>query len=446
MNDIQKEIDILLTNALIATANKNNDIYTNGFIAIKDNKIIDIGHSSSSKTIFSAKKTINCEGKLITPGFINTHCHNPMSLYRGYANDKDLMDWLQNYIWPLEAKTVNQDMAKLGSELSLIELIRCGTTTFNDMYFFAQKCAEVTHEIGLRAFIGESVIDMPNPNCKTPDDTYDYIRSIYPNWKSHDLINITITPHAPYSVSKESFRKSKDLSEELNIRLHTHIAEAVGSEFPDSTNSSVQDLHDLKILDETVTAAHCIHLNQQDIEIFSQTGVKVSHNPESNMKLSSGTAPIMEFYNNNVDISIGTDGPASNNDLSLFNAMKTTALLQKLHLKDPKAADAQLVFNMATIGGAKCLGIEDITGSLEKGKVADLVIIDLNKPHLTPLYDIYAQIVYAMQASDVETVIVNGKILMENKIILTADEEKILQSANEFASKTGLNTINSQAA
>lgn len=433
MDNIQ-QVDTLINNAYIVTMDDKRSVYENGFIAIQGHKIVGIGDAVNSNQYKSAN-TIDAQRKLIIPGMINTHTHHPMSLYRGYANDKPLMDWLFKYILPLEAKTVNREMVRLGSSLSIIEMIKSGVTTFNDMYFFEDEVGKVAEQAGVRAYLGEGTVDAPSPSCETVDNFLKYTEDLYHQWKGHDLVTVGTAVHAPYSTSIETYRKAKDLAEKYDMRFHTHISEAVQAEFPNEETSSIQKLHEYKILDETVTAAHCVHVDEKDQEIMLECGMSVSHNPESNMKLSSGAAPIPKMFDAGINISIGTDGPASNNDLSFFGAMKFTALLHKLVGNDPTLANAKDVFYMATMGGARALGLDKKTGSLEVQKDADLVMIDLNQPHLSPLYDPYAQIVYAMQASDVENLMVRGRWVMKNREVQGLNEADTLDQVRDFVKK-----------
>jgi 5-methylthioadenosine/S-adenosylhomocysteine deaminase len=439
------QMDVLIVNGTIVSMDSNRTILEPGTVAIKDGKIVAAETSGSSKSNLKAKETIDATGKLVMPGLINTHTHAAMTIFRGYADDLPLMEWLQNYIWPAEAKYINAETVRLGTQLAAIEMISSGTTTFNDMYFFEDEVAKAAKEIGIRAVIGEGLLDFPTPNKKTPQEGLDYTEMLIRKWHNEPLITVAVAPHSPYTCSPELLKAAKNLSDKYDVPLHIHVSETE-QELNDSRNkhglTPFEYLDSLDFLGDNVIAAHSVHLTPNDIQLIAKQKVGVSHNPESNMKLASGIAPILELLDAGVKVGLGTDGAASNNDLNMFEEMDTAAISQKVFAKNSSVVNAKSVVEMATIGGAKVLGLDKEIGSLEKGKRADIIIIDLHKPHLTPLYNPYSQIVYAMDGADAETVIIEGRIVMRDNKILTVNEDKIIQDMNALAAKIREESIN----
>ncbi len=433
-----EEVDVLIVNGTIVSMDSNRTILEPGTVAIKDGKIVAAETIGSPRSELKAKETIDATGKLVMPGLINTHTHAAMTIFRGYADDLPLMEWLQNYIWPAEAKYINADTVRLGTQLAAVEMIRSGTTTFNDMYFFEDEVAKAAKEIGIRAVVGEGLLDFPTPNKKTASEGLDYTEMLIKKWRNDPLITVAVAPHSPYTCSAELLKSAKNLSDKYGVPLHIHVSETE-QELNDSRNkhglTPFEYLDSLGFLGDNVIAAHSVHLTANDIQLIAARKVGVSHNPESNMKLASGVAPIPELLNAGAKIGLGTDGAASNNDLNMFEEMDTTAKLHKVFRKNSSVVDAKSVVEMATIGGARVLGLEKEIGSIEEGKRADVIIIDLDKPHLTPMYNPYSQIVYAVDGADVETVIIEGRIVMRDHKILTVDEEKIIQDMQALAAK-----------
>jgi len=439
-NNLQ-HVDIIVLNALILTMNKERAIIENGYIVIINGKITAIGEDICLNN-YKAKKTINANGKLVMPGLINTHTHAAMTMFRGIADDITLKSWLYDNIFPLEAKHVSSQFVYLGTQLAVLEMLHSGTTTFNDMYYYEDEAAKAAKEIGIRAVISEGLIDFPAPNSPTSQDGLNYTEYLLNKWKGDSLIKVGVAVHAPYSCSDKLFISAKKLADKYNTTLHFHLTETkweVNNLAKSHNCTPVEYLDSLGILAENSIAAHCIHLTESDIEILAKRKVGVSHNPQCNMKIASGVAPVPALINNNVTVGIGTDGAASNNNHDMFEEINTAALLHKLSSNNPLVLDAASVVSLATIEGAKLLKIDNITGSLEIGKKADLLIIDLNKPHLVPLYNIYSQIVYSMNGSDVESVIVDGKLVMENKKIFNADEEIIIKEVQKLSKTISMN-------
>ncbi len=437
VND-HEQVDILILNGTIVSMNPDRTILEHSSIAIKNGKILTVEKMGSPGSEPKAKETIDSTGKLIMPGLVNTHTHAAMTIFRGYADDLPLMDWLQNYIWPAEAKYINEYTVRLGTQLAAVEMIRSGTTTFNDMYFFEDEVAKVAKETGIRAVVGEGLLDFPTPNKKTPGEGLDYTEMLIKKYRNDPLITVAVAPHSPYTCSAELLKSARDLSDKYSVPLHIHVSETE-QELNDSISKNghtpFEYLDGLGFLGENVIAAHSVHLTVNDIQLIAGRKVGVSHNPESNMKLASGVARIPDMQKAGAKIGIGTDGAASNNDLNMFEEMDTTAKLHKVFSKNSSLVDAMSVVEMATIGGARVLGLEKEIGSIEKGKRADVIIIDMQKPHLTPLYNPYSQIVYAVDGADVETVIIEGRIVMRDHKILTVDEDKIIQDAQALAMK-----------
>jgi len=439
-NNIQ-HVDIIVLNALILTMDNERTIIENGKIVINNGKIAAVGEDINLDS-YKAKKTIDAKGKLVMPGLINTHTHASMTMFRGIADDITLKSWLYENIFPLEAKYVNSDFVRLGTQLAVLEMLHSGTTTFNDMYYYEDEVAKAAKEIGIRAVINEGLIDFSAPNSPTSQDGLNYTEYLLNKWKDDSHIKVGVAVHAPYSCSDKLFISAKQLADKYNTTLHFHLTETkweVNNLAKSHNCTPVEYLDSLGILDENSIAAHCVHLTESDIETIAMRKLGVAHNPQCNMKIASGVAPVPALLDAKVTVGIGTDGPASNNNHDMFEEINTAALLHKLSSNNPLVLDAATVVSLATVEGAKLLKIDNITGSIEIGKRADLLIIDLNKPHLVPLYNIYSQIVYSMNGSDVESVIVDGKLVMENKKVLNTDEELIIKEVKTLSKSINKN-------
>lgn len=430
--------DLIISNAMILTMDRNNELYLSGALAIKGDKIVAVGKTSRILEKYSAPTVMDGAGKLVMPGLVNTHTHVPMTIFRGYADDLPLHEWLYDYIFPIESKFVTKDNVKVGTSLAIAEMLRSGTTTFNDMYYFADEIAKLVDESGIRAVLCESVINFPAPNSPTPEDGIRTSEKLIEKWGNHPRISISVGAHAPYSCSPALLKRAKALADAYSTPFNIHVAETL-KEFKDSMEryrlTPVAYLESLGVLDRNVVIAHGVHLTKDDIEILAQRGVSVAHNPECNMKLSSGVAPIPELLKAGVKVGLGTDGAASNNDMDMLHEMNTAALLQKITYKDPTVMDARTVVEMATIGGAHALGMQNEIGSLEVGKKADIIMLDLQQPHAHPVYNIYSLIVYSLKGADVDTVIVDGKILMTNRRFINLDVVAMYSKVEELASK-----------
>ncbi|MFA5359399.1 MAG: amidohydrolase [Patescibacteria group bacterium] len=421
--------DLIIKGKYILPMDEKLTIIENGFVAVSENKIVSLGEISEIEK-YQAKEIIDAGNSIVMPGLINTHTHAAMTYFRGLADDLPLDVWLNKHIWPAEAKYVNAEFVKQASELACLEMIKAGVTSYNDMYFFGEAMSEPAIKSNLRALIGITGIDFKDPDLALKEAI-----ELSKRYKNNEFIKIVLAPHAIYTCSKENLLKIKKVAEEESLRIHIHASETK-KEVEDSIKNNgklpVEYLEELGMLSDKLMAAHSVWLSDSDLEIYKKRGVKVAHCPISNMKLASGVAPLKKMLEMEITVGLGTDGAASNNTLDLFSDMRATALINKVNNFDPTAISAREVVKMATIDGAKVIGMEKEIGSLEVGKKADIITINLNKPHLTPIYDPYSHLVYCVNADDVENVIVNGKVIMKNREVKTLDEEKILEQAGEF--------------
>ena len=434
----------MITGSKALLLDSQNTCLDDAAIAINAGDIVAVGHSDIITKQFQAKKTITAEDSLIMPGFVNCHTHAAMTCFRGMADDLELMDWLNNYIFPAEAKNVNKELAYWGSLLAAAEMIKSGTTTFCDMYIFEDETARAAKSAGIRCLIGEVLFDFPSPNFKTVAEGIAYTKMLIEKWHNDPLVNIIIEPHALYTCSMplleevKELAKAKRLSHDYHLPIGIHLLENAAEKKQLEVKfgkSAVSFLKDIGYLDEHLIAFHCVSFTPEDIDLFAEHGCKISHNPSSNMKLASGVAPVPEMLKAGITVGLGTDGCASNNNLDIIKEMSMAAKLHKVARLDPTVMDAKTVVRMATIEGAKVLGMEKKIGSLETGKKADIIIIGLNKPHLTPMYSEYSHLVYAMSGADIDTVFINGKIVMENRKLLTINEEEVMHKVREIAVK-----------
>src|SRR5215470_3570490 len=434
----RESVDLLVLGGTIVTMNNARDVIEDGGLAVRGGRIIAIGPRAQIERRYTARQRINSVGKLITPGLINGHTHIPMVLFRGLADDLDLQDWLTKYIFPAEAKNVSDEFVRVGTRLGLAEMIHGGTTTYCDMYYFEDAIAEETSRAGVRAVLGETVIDFPVADNKTNAEAMAYVEKFVSRWKGNDLIVPAIAPHAPYTVSEEHLKAARAFSDRTGAPIVTHISETK-REVDDSVKakgaSPVAYLDRIGFLNERVIAAHMVWPQGTDIAILKRRGVGVVHNPQSNMKLASGVAPVPRMLAEKLFIGLGTDGAASNNDLNMWEEMDTVAKLHKVFTGDPKVISAQEAFELATIRGAQALHLEKEIGSLETGKRADLLVIDRDTLNQIPLYNVYSDLVYATKAADVESVVINGRIVMRNRRLLTLDEAAIKRDARTYRDK-----------
>jgi 5-methylthioadenosine/S-adenosylhomocysteine deaminase len=426
-----EKVDIVITGGTVLTMAGPN--IENGGVAIDKGKIVAVGDVSA----YRGKETIDAHGDAILPGFINTHTHAAMVLFRGIADDRDLMDWLTHFIFPAEAKNVSPEFVKWGTRLAAAEMIQSGTTTFTDMYYFETEVAAEAKRAGLRAVAGETLIDFPAPDNKTWDAAVDYIRAFVKKWQGDPLITPALAPHSPYLVSRDHLLQTRKLADELHAPILIHVSETKNElqQVAEKQNGMLPGLYldSIGLLGHDVVAAHGVWLTAEEIRIFAQKGVGVAHCPESNMMLASGMAPVVEMLRGGVNVGLGTDGPAgSNNNLDMVEEMASAARLQKIAKMDPKALSGRTVLEMATIGGARVLGMQDRIGTLEAGKRADVVIINLKQAKTQPVYSVESAIVYAASGSSVVTTICDGKILMRDGKVLTVDVPAALAKAKQY--------------
>lgn len=430
--------DFLITNGMVITMNPSGRRIASGAVAVAGNRIKAVGPKEDFN-IWDIDRTIDATGGLILPGLINTHTHAAMSLFRGLADDMPLMTWLNDHIFPAEAR-LTPEMVYAGTRLSCAEFIRSGTTCFCDMYLFEDSVAQAANDAGMRAVVGEVLFDFPSPNYGPIEKGFDYTARLFDKWAGNPLISIAVEPHSPYLCAPEVLQKSAALAGDHNARLVIHVSEtqAEVAQIKERYGlTPVAHLEKIGILGPNLVACHAVVLTRQDIELLNARQVKVSHNAESNMKLASGIAPIPQLQNAGVCVGLGTDGCSSNNDLDLFAEMDTVAKLHKVQQLDPTVMDADKVLRMATIDAARVLGMEDAIGSLEADKLADVIVIDTARPHLTPMYDPVSHLVYAVRGSDVRHTMINGRLVMEDRTLLTIDEEQTMADAREMAVEIG---------
>ena len=434
----RQPVDLLVLGGTIVTMDQTRRIIDDGGIAVSNSRIVAIGTRTEIEGRYTARQRINAAGKVIAPGLINGHTHVPMVLFRGLADDLDLQEWLTKYIFPAEAKNVTEEFVRVGTRLGLAEMIRGGTTTYCDMYYFEDAIADETAKAGVRGVLGETLIDFPVADNKTNAEGMAYVEKFVAHWKGHELIIPAIAPHAPYTVSEEHLKAMRAFSDRTGVPIVTHISETK-REVDDSVKakgaSPVAYLERIGFLNDRVIAAHMVWPQGTDLAILKRRGVGVVHNPQSNMKLASGVAPVPRMLSEGMLVGLGTDGAASNNDLNMWEEMDTVAKLHKVFTGDPKVISAQQAFELATIRGAQALHLDKEIGSLETGKRADVLVIDRDTLNQIPLYNIYSDLVYATKAADVETVIINGRIVMRNRRLLTLNEAAVKKDARSFRDK-----------
>ncbi len=421
-------VDMLISGGLVVTMDGAFRVLQNGALAISDGKIVAIGYTDDLHARYHGREVMDATDKLVMPGLINAHTHAPMNIYRGYADDLTLNEWLYDHIFPLEAAFTSPENVRLGTRLAIAEMLKSGTTTFNDMYYYGEVMAEEVDRAGIRAILSEGLFDQPTHNAAGPEDVLRFTERMIQTWNGHPRLRFALGVHAPYSAGPELYRKAKVLADKYQTLLHTHLSETRW-EFDlimeKYGQSPVQHLAQTGILDTNLIIAHAIYLTERDMELLARHNVGVAHNPQCNMKLANGTAPVPELLQMGVRVGIGTDGVASNNDLDLFDEMRSCALSHKLVKADPTVMDARTVLEAVTIGGARLLGLENKIGSLEPDKQADLILVDLTQPHAWPNFNVYSLIVYSLRGSDVETVMVDGKVLMDKRRLTTIKLEEL---------------------
>ena len=420
----------------VVTENAQGLVLSPGAVAIDGQLIVDVGPPADILAKYAAQDVLDVSDQIVLPGLINTHTHAPMVLYRGLADDLALMDWLQKYIFPAEAKTVSPAFVRTGTRLAALEMIESGTTTYADMYYFEEEIARVTREAGLRGVLGQTIIRFPVADAKTPAESLARAEAFIKEFSGDPLIVPAVAPHAMYTLGQDALTASAALARRYGVPVLIHLAETEDEEQQSQAahgRSPTAYLESIGFWGPRTVAAHGVWVTDEDIATLARHGVAVSHNPESNMKLASGVAPVTKMQAAGLTLGLGTDGAASNNDLDMFEAMRQAAFLAKLATKSPTALPAREALAMATVGGAKALGLEAITGSLEAGKHADLITVAVDSARETPLYDPISHLVYVTRGNDVRTTIVNGRILMLNRRPLTLDRRAVLAEANQAA-------------
>ena len=432
----KQEVDLIVSGGIVVTMDGGRTIYHDGSLAVRGDAIVAAGPRAEVEARYKSLQTIDAHGRLVLPGFINGHTHVPMTLFRGLHDDVTLNEWLYKYIFPAEAKNVNEEFVRWGTRLAAAEQIRAGVTTFADMYYFENAIAEETKAAGMRGVLGETFIDFPAPDNKSEADMLAYTEKFLKRWQGDPLIHAAPAPHSIYTCSKKTLQDASALARKYHAPILIHVAE-MKKERDDSEKanrmSPVAYLDKIGVLGPDVVAAHCIFVDAEDQKLLAARGVGCVHNPSSNMMIASGVSPVPEMRAAGVAVGLGTDGPAgSNNDLDLMEEIDLAAKLAKITRMDPLALNAKAVVEMATIDGARALHMDKEIGSLEPGKKADMVLINLDEPNAVPMYDIYAQIAYSLKASDVETVIIGGRVVMRDRKLLTIDQPGVLEKAREY--------------
>ncbi len=430
-------VSLVVTGGTVVTVDAARRVIPRGAVAIDGTRIVAVGTAAEIAARFQARATIDATGQVVMPGLINTHTHAPMVLYRGLADDLALMDWLQKYIFPAEAKTVTPAFVRTGTRLAALEMIQSGTTTYADMYYFEEEIAAVTKAAGLRGVLGQTVIQFPVADAKTPAEALARAEAFIQRYRNDELIVPAVAPHALYTNDQATLLATRDLAIKYNVPLLIHLAE---------TEDEVKAARDKGGMSPTgylesfgfwtgarTLAAHGVWVSADDITTLVRRGVGVSHNPESNMKLASGSAPVVEYLKAGAALGLGTDGAASNNDLDMFEAMRQASFLAKHVSRDPRAVSAATALAMATIGSARALGMQDQIGSLEAGKRADLIVVRMNRARQTPMYDPVSHLVYTTRGDDVDTTIVNGTVLMRGRVVRTLNAAAVLAEARTAA-------------
>jgi len=431
-------IDTLIHASWVITVNDNNNILQNHSVAIKDGKIVDIFETSNPNQTYEAKAEFHLADHAIIPGLINCHGHSPMTLLRGLADDLPLMDWLNDHIWPAESKCVSPEFVFTGSQIAIAEMLRSGTTCFTDMYFFPEQTAAAVKQAGIRAMLGLILINFPSAYAQNEEEYLNKGLALHDNLRHHSLIKTSFAPHAPYTVSDDAFKKLSMLADELDIPIQIHLHETefeVNESIKLHASRPIARLEKLGLLSPRILASHMTQLNEDDIKLASDNGINIVHCPESNLKLASGYCPIQKLIDLDLNVALGTDGAASNNDLDMLGEMRTAALLAKTVAQNAQAGSTQQILRMATINGAKALGMDDNIGSIEISKSADLVAIDLNTIETQPLYNPLSQIIYSSTRDQIKHVWVNGAHLLKDRELTTLDLPTLIQSAKEWRDK-----------
>ncbi len=430
--------DIIVKADYVLKMDADLTVIHDGAVAVKDGKIVSVGSAGEVTDKYSSDRILGGKGFVAFPGLVNTHTHAAMVYFRGLEDDLPLKTWLEENIWPAENRWLSYEFVTDAVELACLEMLEAGITTYNDMYFYGDAVARSTRKLGMRAVVGAGIVDFPSKTAKTCEEYFANAENFIKDWKGDELIVPAIAPHSPYACSAENIVLARKIADRYNVPLHIHLSETeweVSEIKKRYGKTPIKLLEGLGVLDERVVAAHCVWPTEREIAILSEKRVGVAHCIESNLKLASGIAPVTRMLEAGVRVTFGTDGAASNNDLDILSEMSTAAKVHKAVSGDPTALNAEQALLMATRWGAEALGLGDVTGSIEEGKAADIVIADLKKPHLIPLYDIFSHIVYCMNSSDIEAVIVSGNVLLNGGKVTAVDESEILGKAAEWGRK-----------
>ncbi len=434
----RRQVTLVVSGGDVVTMDAQRHVLSPGAIAVNGTEIVAVGSPEDIARRYSGAETIDTAGQVVLPGLVNTHTHAAMVMYRGLADDLALMDWLQKYIFPAEAKTVSPEMVRVGTRLAALEMIQSGTTTFADMYYFEEEVARVAKAAGLRGVLGETIIGFPVADARTPADALKRTEAFIREFAGDDLITPVPAPHSTYTVDEASLRAVRDLADKYKVPILIHVAETEDEvQIIEQRHkmTPVGWLASIGFLGPNVVMAHGVWLTDDDIATLRRTGTSVSHNPESNMKLGSGIAPVPKLLAAGVTVCLGTDGAASNNDLDMFGAIRQAAFLHKVAARDPRAVPATTALAMATIDGARALGLDRKIGSLEVGKRADLIAVSMAGARQTPMYNPVSHLVYVSRGADVRTTIVNGRVLMRDRQMRTLDERVVLADAVALSKK-----------
>jgi 5-methylthioadenosine/S-adenosylhomocysteine deaminase len=432
------EADLIIRAGHILKMDAALAVIEDGAVAVADGKVLAVGSAQDILKRYSSGNVLGGPDTVAFPGLVNTHTHSPMVFFRGLADDIFLREWLEKHIWPAEKKWLSPQFVTDAVELACLEMLKAGITAFNDMYFYGNEIAAASRKMGMRAFVGAGIVDFATGTGAGAEDYFANAEALIRSWKGDELITPCIAPHSIYACGPDTLKKTKEISERFGVPIHIHLSETqweVGQVKTLYNKRPVEYLDSIGFLDKTVLAAHCVWVDDREIRILGKKKVNVSHCMESNLKLASGFAPVTTMLAEGIKVTFGTDGAASNNDLNLLSEMSTTAKVHKALTSNPTVLDTRTVLLMATRWGAEALDLGRTVGSIEEGKDADIVIADLKKPHLTPMYDVYSHIVYSMNSADIDTVIIKGRVVVRNGDLTTADESEIMGKAVEWGKR-----------
>jgi 5-methylthioadenosine/S-adenosylhomocysteine deaminase len=430
-----RKVDLLIKNGLVVTMDDQARVLPGYSVGISGDAILFIEPCEAGQET-GAAEILDATGCAVMPGFVNCHTHAAMTLFRGFADDLSLKTWLTRYIWPAEARFINRRHVALGTRLALLEMIESGTVMFADMYFFEDEVAKACEEAGMRVLLGEGILDFPTPHLKTPGEEMDFNEELARRYHHHPLIRVAYAPHAIYTCAGEVLREIARRSDASGLPVHTHLAETrkeADDCFRQNNKTPVEYMHANGLLNDRLIAAHMVHLRESDIELLKEYRPRIAHNPSSNLKLASGFPDVTTLLQAGLTVGLGTDGAASNNNLSIPVELRQSAIVSKLTTGNPEAVNARQALYMATSQGAHALGAGDLTGSVEVGKKADIITIPLDKPHLQPVYNIFSLLAYSLHSADVDSVIINGRMVMRHRQHLTLDRDRILHEIKAVA-------------